>query len=221
MRIVICDDHQLLLESMASALAQRGIVVEAAVLEPAEAVRAVSLHDPDVLLTDLIFPTGSGLDAAREVRERHPRTKVVVLTGSNSSEALMEALAIGVTGYVRKDQPVPEIVSVLRAVATGETAVDGTLLKQLNRRTPSIPRQRRPSDALTARERDVADMLVDGLNTEEIMRRLGVSQSTVRTHVQSILIKLGVHSRLQAVTLLAEEAVLSVRSTNDDHRALR
>jgi len=221
MRIVICDDHQLLLESMASALAQRGIVVEAAVLEPAEAVRAVSLHDPDVLLIDLIFPVGSGLDAARQVRERHPRTKVVVLTGSDSSTALMEALAIGVTGYVRKDQPVPEIAAALRAVATGETAVDGTLLKQLNRRAEPFPRQRKPSDLLTARERNVADMLVDGLNTDEIMRRLEVSQSTVRTHVQSILIKLGVHSRLQAVTLLAEEAVLpAARSVHDD-RALR
>jgi DNA-binding NarL/FixJ family response regulator len=205
MRIVICDDHQLLLESLAAALAQRGITVEAAVLTPADAVRAVILHDPDVLLIDLVFPGASGLDAAREVVARHPRTRVVVLTGSAAPEALVEALRIGVAGYLRKDQEVPEIAAALEAVASGQSALDPALLKQVNRTAAVIPRQRRPHDLLTARERSVAAMLVDGLNTDEIMRRLGVSQSTVRTHVQSILTKLGVHTRLQAVTMLAAQ----------------
>jgi two-component system, NarL family, nitrate/nitrite response regulator NarL len=165
----------------------------------------VILHDPDVLLIDLVFPGGSGLDAAREVVARHPRTRVVVLTGSAAPEALVEALRIGVAGYLRKDQEVPEIAAALEAVASGQSALDPALLKQVNRTAAVIPRQRRPHDLLTARERSVAAMLVDGLNTDEIMRRLGVSQSTVRTHVQSILTKLGVHTRLQAVTMLAAQ----------------
>lgn len=202
MRIVICDDHQLLLESIAAALAQRGITVEAAVLTPADAVRAVTLHDPDVLLIDLVFPRGSGLDAAREIAARHPRTKVVVFTGSRAPDALVEALNVGVAGFLPKDLDVPEIAAALGEVVEGRTAVDRTLLRQVNQ-APRIPRQRTPEDVLTARERSVAAMLVDGLNTDEIMKRLGVSQSTVRTHVQSILTKLGVHTRLQAVTLLA------------------
>ena len=205
MRIVICDDHRLLLESLSAALAQRGITVEAAVLGPADAVRAVILHDPDVLLIDLAFPEGSGLRAAREVLARHPRTKVVVLTGSTSSEALVEALDVGVAGFLRKDQDVPEIAAALEAVAGGGSAVDPMLLKQASRPTVSLPRQRRPDVQLTARERSVAALLVDGRNTDEIMRALGVSQSTVRTHVQSILTKLGVHTRLQAVTVLARQ----------------
>lgn len=205
MRIVICDDHRLLLESLSAALAHRGITVEAAVLGPADAVRAVTLHDPDVLLIDLAFPEGSGLQAAREVMTRHPRTKVVVLTGSTSSEALVEALDIGVAGYLRKDQDVPEIAAALEAVASGGSAVDPVLLRQASRPSATLPRQRTPEAQLTTRERSVAALLVDGRNTDEIMRELGVSQSTVRTHVQSILTKLGVHTRLQAVTALAGE----------------
>lgn len=202
MRIVICDDHQLLLESLAAALAQRGVTVEAAVLTPADAVRAVTLHDPDILLIDLVFPQGSGLDAAREVVARHPRTKIVLLTGSRTPDTLVEALHVGVAGFLPKDLDVPEIAAALAEVAEGRTAVDRALLRQVNQ-AAQVPRQRGPEDVLTARERSVAAMLVDGLNTDEIMKRLGVSQSTVRTHVQSILTKLGVHTRLQAVTLLA------------------
>jgi two-component system nitrate/nitrite response regulator NarL len=202
MRIVICDDHQLLLESLSAALGQRGITVEAAVLNPVDAVRAVTVHDPDVLLIDLVFPDGSGLDAAREVVDRHLRTKVVVFTGSTSTHALREALDIGVAGYLRKDQAVPEVVAALEAAAAGSARVDRTLLSQATRPPIGVPRQRRPLTLLTPKERSVAAMLVEGRSTGEIMRELGVTQSTVRTHVQSILTKLGVHTRLQAVSLL-------------------
>ncbi|HET8559251.1 MAG TPA: response regulator transcription factor [Marmoricola sp.] len=202
MRLVICDDHRLLLESLSAALAQRGLTVEAAVLTPADAVRAVSLHDPDALLIDLVFPDGSGLDAAREVVARHPRTKVVVFTGSRSPDALVEALDAGVAGYLRKDQDVPEIVEALEAAVGGHSAVDRSLLRRATEPRVALPRQRTPEASLTPRERSVAALLVDGRNTDEIMHELGVSQSTVRTHVQSILTKLGVHTRLQAVMVL-------------------
>jgi DNA-binding NarL/FixJ family response regulator len=91
MRIVVCDDHRLLLEALAHALATQGFTIEAATLHPAEAVAAVKLYDPDVLLIDLSFPDGNGLDAAREVIAQHPRTRVVVLTGSDDAAAALEA----------------------------------------------------------------------------------------------------------------------------------
>src|SRR5690606_22477956 len=89
-RLVICDDHTLLLQALTTALAGCGMTVEATATSPGEAVHAVALHDPDLLLTDLCFPGGSGLDAAREIMASHPRTKVVVMTGSDAPEPLLE-----------------------------------------------------------------------------------------------------------------------------------
>lgn len=205
MRIVICDDHRLLLEALATALAGQGYVVEAATTTPDEAVRAVALHAPDVLLLDVTFPAGSGLNAARQVVAEHPGTKVVMLTGTVSLEPLVEALEIGVAGYTRKDQRVGAIAEVLELAVRGETAIDRQLLRRLRGSTTTVPRQRTPLDDLTPKERDVLGLLVRGLNTKEMVRQLGVSQSTVRTHVQNILSKLGVHTRLQAVAALAAD----------------
>jgi len=207
MRIVICDDHRLLLEALATALAGQGYIVEAATTTPAEAVRAVALHDPDLLLIDVTFPVGSGLDAARQVIAHHPRTKVVMITGTESTEPLVTALEIGVSGYTRKDQRVEAIARVLELAASGELAIDRELLRGV-RSTTRPARQRTALDDLTPRERHVLGLLVDGMNTNEIVTQLGVSQSTVRTHVQNIFAKLGVHSRLQAVAALATDGSL-------------
>lgn len=203
MRLVICDDHRLLLEALATALATRGYTVEALVTTPDEAVDAVARLDPDLLLLDLRFPDGHGLDAARQVLSRHPRTKVVVLTGNDDPVALRQALELGVSGYVLKGERIESICASLEAVARGETSVHRTLLRQI-RRTVDVPQQRRPVQDLTAREQEVLDLLREGMDTQQIVERLVVSQSTVRTHVQNILSKLGVHSRLQAVALPAD-----------------
>lgn len=208
MRIVICDDHRLLLEALATALAGQGYIVEAATTTPDEAVRAVALHDPDLLLIDVMFPVGSGLDAARQVLAQHPRTKVVMITGTESVEPLVAALEMGVSGYTRKDQRVEAIARVLDLAARGELAIDRELLRGVRSTTMSVPQRRTALDDLTPRERHVLGLLVNGMSTKEIVQRLGVSQSTVRTHVQNIFSKLGVHSRLQAVAALATDGSL-------------
>jgi two-component system nitrate/nitrite response regulator NarL len=204
MRLVLCDDHRLLLEAISTTLATRGWIVEATETTPSGAVTAVELHDPDVLLIDVAFPSGSGLDAVRAVRERHPRTKVVVLTGLDRPDLVREALELGVAGYTRKSRSIHAIIDVLERVGQGETAIDTALLRQLatrpTRATPLSPRAL--LGTLTPRERNVLELLVDGQNTSQIVARLHISDSTARTHVQSILSKLGVHSRLQAVALL-------------------
>lgn len=206
MRVVLCDDHRLLLESLASALAFKGCQVEAALTTPTEALRAVALHAPDLLLVDVCFPEGSGLDLARRVRADHPRTKVVMITGEESPDLLREALDIGVSGYIRKGQRVEAIMDVLEAVARGETALDSELLFSVRRAATTATQPRSTIDALTPRELHVLHLLVDGSTTREIVRQLGVSQSTVRTHIQNIFAKLGVHSRLQAAALLAQQS---------------
>ena len=205
MRIVVCDDHRMLLEALSNALAFRGFTVEAATSAPAEAVAAVMLFDPDLLLIDLGFPEGDGLAAAREVARYHPRTRVVIITGSDDPAPLLEAMKIGVAGYIRKNQRLDDIVAALRQAAHGEPTIDKSLLRRLGSVSGDQTKQRQALVRLTHQERVVLDCLADGLETTEIVSRLGISNSTVRRHIQSILTKLGVHSRLQAVALLNED----------------
>jgi len=204
MRIVVCDDHRLLLEALSNALALQGFTVEAATSAPSEAVAAVRLFDPDLLLIDLAFPDGDGLTAVRDLARSHPRTRVVIITGSDDPAPLLEAMKIGVAGYVRKDQHLDGIVAALRQAANGEPSIDKTLLRRLGSATNGHPRDRPVVERLTHQERVVLGCLADGLETLEIVSRLGISNSTVRSHIQSILSKLGVHTRLQAVALLNE-----------------
>lgn len=207
MRLVVCDDHDLLVQALATALGNLGYTIEAAVTTPDDAVRAVAMHDPDVLLVDVSFPVGSGLDAARQVVAHHPRTRVVMLTGSEAPETLSEALEIGVAGYVRKAQRVEAIAEMIERAASGRLAVDRELLGGL-RDNGTSARRRTPIEDLTPRERRVLQLLLDGSSTAEMVRELGVSSSTVRTHVQSIFVKLGVHSRLQAVAVLGRYGLI-------------
>jgi two-component system, NarL family, nitrate/nitrite response regulator NarL len=204
MRIVLCDDHRLLLEALSKALGSQGFTVEAATSRPADAVAAVKLFDPDLLLIDLGFPEGDGLTAAREVARSHPRTRVVVLTGSDDLAPLREAMRIGVAGYVRKDQRLSGIVQALRQAADGESSIDKALLRRLGSPAAEPTKQPHVLDRLTQQETVVLGCLADGLQTSEIVKRLGIRNSTVRSHIQAILSKLGVHSRLQAVALLNE-----------------
>jgi two-component system nitrate/nitrite response regulator NarL len=203
-RLVICDSHRLLLEALSMALSARGWTVEATASTPTDAVEAVRLHEPDMLVTDIDFPSASGFDAVRAVAEHHPGTKIVILTGLDSPDLVREALELGVAGYTRKDRSIHAIGDVLERVGQGEVAIDTALLRQLAMRTPmSSPYTLLGS--LTPRERRVLELLVEGYNTAEIVTQLRISDSTARTHVQSILSKLGVHSRLQAVALLHRE----------------
>lgn len=202
MRVVICDDHRLLLEALTHALSLEGFTVEAATADPDDAVRAVKLYDPDLLLIDLCFPDGDGLSAAREVVNSHPRTRVVILTGIDDPGPLLEAMKIGVSGYVRKDERMDTIATALRRAGNGERVLDPTLFRRLSSQTIAPARRTSLLDRLTDQERVVLQHLGDGLRTSEIVATMGISNSTVRSHVQAILSKLGVHSRLQAVACL-------------------
>lgn len=200
----MCDDDRLLVESLAHALKLKGFTVEAVTSTPPEAVAAVRRLRPDVLLIDLGFPEGSGLDAAREVRRTYPETRVVILTASEDPGSLLEADKLGLAGYVGKDQRLDGIVEALRRAAEGVGRVDKAQLRRLEGTRDRAAGQLSVLDKLTAQEQVVLGCLGDGLSTSEIVTRLGISHTTVRSHIQSILAKLGVHSRLQAVAVLKD-----------------
>jgi two-component system nitrate/nitrite response regulator NarL len=201
MRIVICDDHRLIVEGLRAAIARAGHVVEAVALTTTDGVAAVARCRPDLLLLDLSFPDGNSLSAAAEVVARYPETRVVMLTGSDDLGAVRAALDLGITSCLRKDQRIEGILDGLERSARGERVVDDTLAARLTR---AGARSELPSAVLelTPRERDVARLLRDGFNTAQMVDRLGIKESTVRRHVQTLLAKLCVHSRIEAVACL-------------------
>jgi two-component system nitrate/nitrite response regulator NarL len=201
-RIVVCDDHRLLVEVITAAIVKAGHTVAAIASTPAEALAAVERHRPDVLLLDLMFPHGDSLETARTVVARYPRTRTVVLTGSESLGPLEEAMAIGVAGYLSKDQQIEHMLALLERCIRGEQVIDEVLMRRLDRAVRERRQKLAALSELTAREREVADLLRAGLSTTHMAAKLGVSETTVRSHVQGILNKLGVHSRVEAVAVL-------------------
>jgi two-component system, NarL family, nitrate/nitrite response regulator NarL len=203
MRLVLCDDHQLLLDALASALTDRGHVVEAVVSSSAAAVDAVVRADPDACLLDIRFPDGDGVEVARQLRELAPRTKVVILSATADPGTVAAAVGAGVAAFSHKDQSIDAIVHVLDRVMDGEIVIEVAGVRESSRRRDAAESDvARMLRYLTTRELEVLHRLVDGESTEGIAREIGITANTARTHVQNILIKLGAHSRLQAAAMV-------------------
>lgn len=206
MRVVICDDHRLLLEALDLALTTRGLDVVALANDPDEAAVAVSEHRPDVCLLDVHFGAGTAVSAISRLREVSPETKVVMMSAFAEEGLVAHSISEGAVGYVIKEMSVSGIVDMLGRAVDGQMAVEPALLRRALRPTSSADDPLWGLQFLTDREWDVTRCIMEGLTTEEIARSLSVRRSTARTHVQNVLTKLGVHSRLQAAALLAAHA---------------
>ncbi|MEY2571043.1 MAG: hypothetical protein QOE63_1393 [Acidimicrobiaceae bacterium] len=161
------------------------------------ATDAVVRLRPDVVLMDYRLPDGDGVEATRRIREVAPSTAVVMVTSVASENVLLGAIDAGCAAFVLKDSPVQDVIDATRAAGRGDSVIAPSLLARL------LPRLRRsttaPSTALTEREQQVLELLVEGLSSQAIADRLFLSMNTVRNHVQNILVKLGAHSRIEAV----------------------
>jgi two-component system nitrate/nitrite response regulator NarL len=206
MRLLVCDDHRLLLDALSMALADRGHTVVATALDPDEAVEAAREHQPDACLLDVSFPHANGLNAVGRIHEASPDTKVVMLSGSISRSLVADAIAQGAQGFVGKERPVGVIIEALEMACKGHLAVDLLLLQEVLRPHPENDDPLWMLKFLTEREWEVMRCIMDGLSTEQMALQLHVQRSTARTHVQNLLTKLGVHSRLQAAALLTAHA---------------
>ena len=204
MRLVLCDDHRLLVEAFATALRSHGHDVVALALTPDEGHRAVGAYEPDVCVLDLSFPGGSGLDAARRIAADYPGCRVLILSARSDPGLIMAALSVGAAGFVLKEEGLDGILRALDRVAAGEVAVDAHLLRAAAK-APQRPVPAFRLRFLTPREREALVRIAQGESTKQIARAMRVSQSTARTHVQNVLTKLGVRSRLQAAALVARE----------------
>jgi DNA-binding NarL/FixJ family response regulator len=195
-KILLCDDHVLFCEALRSALAPAGHDVEMVHL-PQDAISRVRGGAFASVVMDLGFREGGAVAAIRAIVELAPETAVVVLTAAVDARALVEALDAGATAVCSKSQRLQEVVHVIERARPGNVTIEGDAAIRLLQRSHRGD-ERTLAGFLTPREQEVLQRLVRGQSTEAIGREMQVSYSTSRTHIQNVLTKLGVHSRLEA-----------------------
>lgn len=198
MKVVICDDHRIFAEALSVVLAGRGWTVAGRAADAEETIALVKAHEPDVCLLDVNFPTGSGVDCIAPILDSSPETKIVMLSGSADRETMAQALAAGARGYATKGDDLDNVVDVIARVHDGEVVVR-TGRQTVTDQPAATSSRRGPFAFLTTREREVLEHLVRGQSTAVLAEQLNISYATARSHVQNVLMKLGVHSQLQAV----------------------
>jgi DNA-binding NarL/FixJ family response regulator len=210
-RVLIADDHAPTRAGVRIALERDGIEICAEVTNAADAVEAALRERPDLCLIDVHMP-GGGPSAASKITSNLPGTLVLMLTVSRDNEDVLESLRRGAAGYLLKDMNPASLPVAVRAALSGEGVIPRTLaaglIEQFQHRPAGSRRlagQRRDQPALSAREWEILELLADGASTAEMAERLFLSQVTVRRHISSILGKLGVSSREDAVKLVRGE----------------
>lgn len=212
-RVLLADAHSLFREALSAALAgQPDLAVVAEAEDGLEAVGEATRMEPEVAVLDADLPNCEGVRAARLIRERVPGCRVVLLASEEEQDTLADAIDAGVNAYLTKASPLADLVDAIRAVHRGDTLVPARMLGGLLDRL--VNRRREQSDAvrrmgrLTPREREVLALLAQGGDNDSIARDLVISPQTARTHIQNVLVKLGVHSRLEAAAVAIRNGLL-------------
>ena len=204
MNLLLCDDHQLLLDAMTASLDGHGHHVVGALTDPLTVADTAAMLQPDVCIMDLGFPGGGGIEAVRRVAQQAPSTKVLVLSASTDPTAIRESFEAGALGFVRKQDSIAGVLDAIEHLMNGEVALDPKLLRAAMSQ-PAAPPNGRESPGvgyqLTPRETEVLKLIVEGRGTSDIAEELHIAKSTARSHIQSVLVKTGVHNRLQVATL--------------------
>jgi two-component system nitrate/nitrite response regulator NarL len=210
--LVLGDDHVVFLDALSTALTQYGYVIRAVASSGAEMVASVRREQPDACLIDRSLPTDD--DAGETIGSLlavSGGTAVLVLGTDLGARAVNRALDAGACGYVHQSRGLEAVVSALQRIRCGETVIDVPAAPQVPRSVRTEANHRLAAQ-LTSRERECLLMLLEGLDTTAMVERLGVSRTTVRSHLQSVLTKLGVHSRLEAVSFAVRHRLPDVWS---------
>jgi len=206
-RVFIIDDHKMFTQAVAAALTEEpDMEVVGTVDTLTDARRELEKVEVDVILLDQRLPDGQGTHAAAELRAIRPGAKVVLVTAAMDPSVLNEALAAGCAGFVTKGDSIDALSAAVRAAASGATPVSPAMLNRLMSGDPNAANLTEP---LTPRETAVLLFLADGMSNEEISKRLFISIHTLRNHIQSIISKLGAHSKLEAVSIAIREGLIT------------
>ncbi len=195
-RVLVVDDHAVVRDGLELLLERfEPVTCVGTAADGAEAVAMTADLAPDVVLMDLSMPVMDGTEATRRITESHPDTAVLVLTTFADDRHVMAAIDAGAVGYLLKDSGPDQLLAGVEAAARGESPLDPKVAGALMASRRHAPE---PTVSLTAREREVLALVVDGLANKNIARRLGISEKTVKAHLTSVFSALGVTDRTQA-----------------------
>jgi DNA-binding NarL/FixJ family response regulator len=207
-RVLLVDDHGVVREGLRAFLElQDGIEVVGEAADGEEAVTLAEAAQPDVILMDLVMPKLDGVGAMRELRDRAPGSRVIVLTSFLEDDRLLPAMRAGAAGYLLKNVEPAELARAVRAAHAGEAMIDPTVAARLVETLSETPDRHDP-DHLTKREREVLELITRGRSNKRIALELGISEKTVKTHVGHLLEKLGVTDRTQAALLAVQRGLV-------------
>jgi DNA-binding NarL/FixJ family response regulator len=203
-RVLVADDQSMVRAGFRMLLGgEPDIDVVAEASNGLEAVQQAARFNPTVVLMDIRMPEVDGLEATRRILEADRAARVLILTTFDLDEYVYEALRAGASGFVLKDNPPEQLIAAVRTVAAGEALLSPSVTKRVIEQFTRIPRPSPPKalDELTAREREIFQLIATGLSNAEIGQRLYISDTTVKTHITHIFQKLDLRDRVQAVVL--------------------
>src|SRR5947208_12560731 len=224
--ILLADDHPILREGLRAVLeTQPDFEVIAEAANGIEAVRQALTMQPDILLLDLEMPQLDGVETIRRLRQQQPNSRIIVFTAFDNDERIIHAVQAGANGYLLKEAPRDEIFSAIRITMAGgsllQTVVASKLLRHMRHQplTGSLAttysqttQPTRPCEPLTDRELEVLKLLAQGMPNKEIAAQLFISERTAKFHVSSIMGKLGATNRTEAVSLAAQNGLITLHS---------
>jgi DNA-binding NarL/FixJ family response regulator len=200
-KILIVDDHNIVRQGLAALLKTvPGLTVAAEASDGEQAVELFRRHKPDVTLMDLRLPKMNGVDAIAKIRDGTPGARIIVLTTFDGDEDIYRALQAGARGYLLKGMDLAELTEAIRTVHAGRTRIPPRVAEKLAERMSGA--------SLTARELEVLRLIVAGRSNKDIGTALFISEATVKTHVNSLLSKLGVEDRTQAATTALQRGIV-------------
>ncbi len=206
-RILLVDDHEVVrlgLRALLERHSQFEVVAEASTAR--DAIEQVEQYSPDVVVMDIRLPGGSGIEACEEISEKHPNTKVIMLTSYAEDEMLFSAIRAGASGYVLKQIEGEGLVRAIEAVGRGEALLDPAVTQRIFQEVRKAAKEEEASAfaALTQQEKHVLMLVSEGKTNREIAKALFLGEGTVRNYVSSILSKLGVSNRAEAAAYAVE-----------------
>ena len=204
-RIFLLDDHEVVRQGIAELLEDvDGFDVVGEAGTAAEAVPRILAARPDVAVLDMRLPDGSGIDVCRDVRAALPETYCLILTSYDDQDAVLASVMAGASGYVRKEVRAAALIDAIRQAAMGRSLIDPALIVKVMQTAQQAPQTNDQLSVLTERERQVLDLIAEGLTNRQIGQRMFLSDKTVKNYVSSLLNKLGMQRRTQAAVLATE-----------------
>ncbi len=210
-RVLIADDHPVVREGLSAMLdRQDDMEVVGEAIDGADAVKRTRETRPDIVLMDLQMPVMDGVEAMKRIAEQQPSVRFIVLTTYDNDERIFKGIEAGARAYLLKDSPREELFKAIRAVHKGDSLIQPSVASKVLDRFAVLSRQSQGPELLSERELEVLRLVATGASNRSIAAQLYISESTVKTHVQSIFQKLGVNDRTEAVTHALQKGIISL-----------